>query len=85
MAITLPGRALVTWCIFAAFGGVVSFAYELWARHHYAGKGAPRPLSALEASCLADDGPRRDRGMLVDAGVPPHSGRTAGRADVTHA
>ncbi len=85
MAITLPWMvAVVTWCLFAAFGGVVSFAYELWARHHYAGKGrAPRPLVLLEGFVLWPTMvPDAIEGMLVDAGVLPHSGRTAGRADV---
>jgi hypothetical protein len=41
MAITLPWLvALVTWCMFAAFGGAVALVYEVWARRRAS---APRP------------------------------------------
>lgn len=77
MLITLEWKvALVTWCIFAAFGGVVSFAYELWARHHYKGKGrSPRPLVLLQGFVLWPTMvPDAVEGALVDAGVLEHGG-----------
>jgi len=78
MAITLPWLvALTTWCLFAAFGGIVSLIYELWARHHYAGTGrAPRPLVLLEGFVLWPTMiPDAIEGVLVDAGVLPRDGR----------
>lgn len=78
MLLTLDWKvAVVTWCLFAAFGGVVSFAYELWARHHYAGKGrAPRPLVLLQGFLLWPTMvPDAVEGVLVDAGVLEQSGR----------
>jgi hypothetical protein len=50
MLFDLPARdALTTWAVFAVVGGCVMFAYELWARRRYAGKGrTPRPLVRLE-------------------------------------
>jgi hypothetical protein len=35
-------EAMVTWGIFAAFGGVLTMVYELWARRRYAGTGRKR-------------------------------------------
>ncbi len=63
--------ALVTWCVFAGFGGVLAFAYELWARHRYAGTGrAPRPLVLLQGFVLWPTMiPAAIEGMLIDAGV----------------
>lgn len=78
MAITLPWSvALTTLCIFAAFGGVVSFAYELWARRHYAAKArVKRPLVLLEGFVLWPTMiPDAIEGMLVDAGVLEPGGR----------
>lgn len=81
MAITLPWlTALVTWCLFAAFGGVFAFAYELWARHRYAAQGrAPRPLILVQGFVLWPVMiPDAIEGMLVDAGVlQPSGGRSA--------
>jgi hypothetical protein len=77
MLITLDWKvAVVTWCLFAAFGGMVSFAYELWARHRYAAKGrAPRPLVMLQGFILWPTMvPDAVEGMLVDAGVLDPSG-----------
>lgn len=79
MLFTLPWLvALVTWCVFAAFGGVVSLAYEVWARRHYAGKGrADRPLVLLQGFLLWPSMiPDALEGMLVDAGVLEPSGRS---------
>ena len=44
MLFELPLReALVTWGVFAAFGGALTVLYELWARRMYAGSGrAPK-------------------------------------------
>lgn len=78
MAITLPWLvAITTWSLFAAAGGVVSLAYELWARHHYADRGrAPRPLVLLEGFILWPTMiPDAIEGVLVDAGVLPRAGR----------
>lgn len=49
MLFDLPLReALVTWGVFAAFGGALTVLYELWARRKYAGSGrASRPLVRL--------------------------------------
>lgn len=46
MLVELPLReALVTWGVFAAFGGALTVFYELWARRKYAGTGrTPRAL-----------------------------------------
>ncbi len=77
MLITLDWKvAVVTWCLFAAFGGMVSFAYELWARHRYAGKGrTPRPLVMLQGFILWPTMvPDAVEGVLVDAGVLEHGG-----------
>lgn len=54
MAILLPWKvALATWCVFAAAGGLVVLAYELWARFRYASTGrAPRPLILLRGFLL---------------------------------
>ncbi len=72
MAITLPWRvALATWCLFAAFGGAVVMAYELWARRRYAGTArAPRPLVLLRGFLLWPTMlPAVVEGILIDAGV----------------
>ena len=72
MAITLPWRiALTTWCVFAAFGGAVALAYELWARWRYRGRDrAPRPLILLRGFLLWPTMlPEAVEGVLVDAGV----------------
>lgn len=72
MALTLPWRvALVTWCLFAAFGGAVALAYELWARWRYRGSGRkPRPLILLQGFILWPTMvPEAIEGVLIDAGV----------------
>ena len=72
MALALPWRdAVTTWCVFAAFGGAVAFAYELWARRRYRGTGrADRPLVALQGFVLWPALlPDAIEGMFVDAGI----------------
>ena len=72
MALTLPWRvALATWCLFAAFGGAVALAYELWARWRYRGSGRkPRPLILLQGFILWPTMvPEAVEGVLIDAGV----------------
>ncbi|MBA3853658.1 MAG: hypothetical protein C0503_04530 [Gemmatimonas sp.] len=72
MFVTLEWRvALATWCIFAAFGGGVAFAYELWARWRYRGTNrTPRPLILLQGFILWPTMvPEAVEGVLVDAGV----------------
>jgi hypothetical protein len=76
MLVALPGRvAMVTWCVFAAAGGLGVFGYELWARRHYAGTGRePRPLILLQGFLLWPAMlPEAIEGMLVDAGLLPPS------------
>ena len=84
MAIDLPWReALVTWGVFAAGGGAVTLAYELWARRRYRGTGrAPRPLILLRGVVLWPAMlPDAVAGMFVDAGILPPSRRDDGRPD----
>lgn len=72
MLITLEWRvALVTWCIFAAFGGAVAFGYELWARYRYRGTGRKdRPLVLLRGFVLWPTMvPEAVEGVMIDAGV----------------
>lgn len=76
MAYDLPWKtAAVTWCVFAAAGGIVVFAYELWARHKFAGTGrAPRPLILLQGFVLWPAMlPDAMEGMVVDLGILPPS------------
>jgi hypothetical protein len=83
MAITLPWLvALVTWCMFAAFGGAVALVYEVWARRRYADTGrANRPLVLFEGFLLWPVlVPDVVEGVLVDAGVLEASSRGGGRA-----
>lgn len=78
MLLTLPPLvAITTWCLFAAAGGALSFAYELWARYHYRGRNrAPRPLILLRGFLLWPSMiPDALEGVLVDAGVLPSDGR----------
>jgi hypothetical protein len=77
MFFVLPWKvALATWCVFAAFGGVVAFAYELWARHRYAADGRRnRPLVLLQGFLLWPGMvPDAVEGVLVDAGFLEPSG-----------
>lgn len=72
MLLALPWRvAVVTWCLFAAFGGVVALAYELWARRRYAGTGrADRPLVLLQGFLLWPSMiPAAVEGAMIDAGI----------------
>jgi hypothetical protein len=72
MALTLEWRvALATWCVFAAFGGTVALAYELWARWRYRGTTRkPRPLILLQGFVLWPTMvPEAVEGVLIDAGV----------------
>jgi hypothetical protein len=54
MLVDLPLReALVTWSVFALFGGALTVVYELWARRKYAGSGRrPRRLIRVEGLVL---------------------------------
>lgn len=77
MLVTLPvSVALVTWCLFAASGGALAFAYELWARHRYAGAGrAPRPLVLLRGFVLWPSMiPEAIEGVMIDAGILERTG-----------
>ena len=79
MLIVLPLRdALTTWFVFALFGGIVAFTYELWARRRFAATGrAPRPLVLLRGFILWPTMiPEAIEGMLIDLGVLAPSGRT---------
>lgn len=76
MAYALPWKvAATTWFVFAAFGGSVVFAYELFARYRYAGTGRrPRPLILLQGFVLWPAMlPDAIEGMVVDAGILPPS------------
>ncbi len=80
---TLPWEvAVATWCLFAAFGGAVALAHELWARWRHAGTGrAPRPLILLRGFVLWPAMlPEVVERILVDAGVLAPSGRGTGGA-----
>jgi hypothetical protein len=80
MLYALPWRvALTTWCAFATVGGVVSFAYEWWARVRYAGTGrVPRPLVLLRGFLLWPAMiPDAVEQVLVDLRVLEPSGREA--------
>lgn len=74
-----PVVAFTTWGVFAAAGGVGAFAYELWARRHYANTSrAPRPLILLQGFLLWPALiPEAIEGVLVDAGVLAPSGAAA--------
>ncbi len=72
MLIVLPLRVAVgTWCVFASAGGVIALAYELWARHRYAGTNrAPRPMILLQGFLLWPGMiPDAVEGVLVDTGI----------------
>lgn len=84
MAFALPWKvALATWCVFAAFGGAVALAYELWARWRYRGSGrTQRPLILLQGFLLWPTMvPEAVEGVLVDAGVLEPSWRPSLPAD----
>ena len=72
MALQLPWlEVVVTWCVFAAAGGAIAMAYELWARRRYRGTGRrPRPLVLLQGFVLWPMMlPEVAEGVLVDAGI----------------
>lgn len=74
MLVALPLReALVTWGVFAALGGAITFVYELWARRKYAGTGrAPRSLVQPQGLFLWPSMiPDAVGLMLNDAGILP--------------
>jgi hypothetical protein len=76
MMYALPWKvAAVTWFVFAAFGGGVVAAYEVWARHRYAGTGrTPRPLILLQGFILWPAMlPDAIEAMVVEAGILPPS------------
>lgn len=78
MLVELPWReALLTWGVFAAFGGVLTIAYELWARRRYRETGrAPRRLVRLEGIVLWPSlVPDAVGQMLNDAGILPKDER----------
>ena len=79
MLVDLPWReALVTWSVFAAFGGALTVLYELWARRKYAGTGrARRRLVRLEGIVLWPSMVPDAVGlMLNDAGIIPADERS---------
>lgn len=78
--------ALTTWCVFAATGGAIALAYELWARRRYAGSGRPaRPLVAVQGFLLWPTMiPDAVEGVLVDAGVLGHGGGATGELGARH-
>ena len=84
MLADLPVReAATTWLLFAAFGGVLSFAYELWARRKYAGTGRiPRslvqPLGLLLWPAMI---PNAVGMMFNDAGILPADERAETHAE----
>lgn len=92
MLYVLPWKvAVITWCVFAAIGGLVAFGYEVWARYRYAGSGrAKRPLVLIQGFLLWPGMiPDALEGVLVDAGLLEPSGhaqyRVSGKVEqVTH-
>lgn len=72
--------ALTTWCVFAAAGGGIAFAYELWARHRHAGTSRRnRPLVLLQGFLLWPTMiPDAVEGVLVDFGVLHDGGGATG-------
>jgi hypothetical protein len=79
MLIDLPFReALVTWSVFAAFGGALTVIYELWARRKYRGTGrTARRLVRVEGAFLWPAMiPDAVGLMLNDAGIIPADERS---------
>ena len=84
MLVELPWReALLTWGIFAGFGGVLTIAYELWARRAYRDTGrTPRRLIRLEGVVLWPSlVPDAVGQMLNDAGILPKDERAETHAE----
>lgn len=79
MFVDLPWReAVVTWSVFAVFGGVLTMVYELWARRKYADSGrTPRTIVRVEGlfmwPALVPDAVGL---MLNDAGIIPADERS---------
>jgi len=70
--------ALVTWGVFAAVGGVLTFVYELWARRRYADadrkpRSLVNPFGALLWPALIPDAVGL---MFNDAGIIPADERS---------
>ncbi|MBY0491842.1 MAG: hypothetical protein K2R93_18525 [Gemmatimonadaceae bacterium] len=79
MLIDLPFKeAVVTWSLFAAFGGFLTVVYELWARRKYAGTDRrPRRLVRIEGAFLWPAMiPDAVGLMLNDAGIIPADERS---------
>lgn len=79
MLIDLPFKeAVVTWSIFAAFGGLLTVVYELWARRKYAGTDRrARRLVRIEGAFLWPAMiPDAVGLMLNDAGIIPADERS---------
>ncbi len=79
MFVELPWReAVVTWSVFAAFGGMITFVYELWARRKFVDTGrTPRTIVRLEGifmwPAMVPDAVGL---MLNDAGIIPADERS---------
>ncbi|MBP6772543.1 MAG: hypothetical protein KA154_06040 [Gemmatimonadaceae bacterium] len=79
MFVDLPWReAVVTWSVFAVFGGALTMVYELWARRKYADSGrTPRAIVRVEGlfmwPALVPDAVGL---MLNDAGIIPADERS---------
>jgi hypothetical protein len=79
MAIDLPWReTVVTWSVFAVFGGALTLVYELWARRKFAGSGrTPRTIVRIEGLFLWPAMVPDAVGlMLNDAGIIPADERS---------
>jgi hypothetical protein len=84
MLIDLPLReTVVTWSVFAAFGGALTVIYELWARRKYAGTDRRRrPIVRLEGALLWPAMiPDAVALMLNDAGIIPADERSETHAE----
>ena len=79
MLFDVPWREVVaTWMLFAVVGGIITMAYELWARRRYAGTArAPRPIVRLAGPVLWPAMVPDAVGlMLNDAGIIPADERS---------
>jgi hypothetical protein len=86
MLVELPLReVVVTWSVFAAFGGVLTVVYELWARRKYAGTDRrARRLVRLEGAFMWPAMiPDAIGLMLNDAGIIPADERSETHAEDT--
>jgi hypothetical protein len=79
MFVDLPWReAVVTWSVFAAFGGLLTMVYEVWARRKYAATGrTPRAIVRINGifmwPAMVPDAVGL---MLNDAGIIPADERS---------